>query len=91
MAVNCLTKQEKNYIGYFCQTKRANQKQMAEQFGVSERTINRVLNELGIATAVPRLKGEAYQVMKLLEKYHLNLTTLTMLLERKVGNAKQTA
>lgn len=89
MAVQCLTKHEKNYIGYFYSNKKANQKELAEQFGKSERTINRVLNELGLATAVPRLKGEAYQVMQLLKKYGYTPASLKTLLESM--NAKQAA
>lgn len=89
MSVKCLDHNQKKYIAHFYSKKKLNQKELAEQFSVSERTINRVLNEMGLATAVPRLKGEAYQVMKLLDKYHLNLATLTMMLERK--NAQQRA
>lgn len=57
------------------------QKEMAEHLGVSERTINRVLNELGLATAVPRIKGEAYQVLRLLEKHNFTIKDLETLLE----------
>ena len=87
MAVQCLTKQEKNYIGYFYSNKKATQKELAIQFEISERTINRVLNELGLATAVPRLKGEAYQVMQLLKKHGYTPASLKTLLESM--NAKQ--
>ena len=87
MAVQCLTKQEKNYIEYFYSNKKATQKELAIQFEISERTINRVLNELGLATAVPRLKGEAYQVMQLLKKYGYTPASLKTLLESM--NAKQ--
>ena len=57
------------------------QKEMAEYFGVSERTINRVLNELGLATAVPRIKGEAYQVLRLMAKHNFTIKDLETLLE----------
>ena len=80
MTVKCLTQQEKTYIAYMYSDKRANQKELAEQFSVSERTINRVLNEMGLATAVPRLKGEAYQVMQLLKKYGLDYNSLERVL-----------
>lgn len=81
MSVKCLDKHQKNYIGFFYKNKKANQKQLAEQFNVSERTINRVLNEMGLATAVPRIKGEAYQVMQLLKKHGMDIQTLKNLLE----------
>ena len=81
MSVQCLDKHQKKYIAFFYSTKRANQKELAEQFAVSERTINRVLNEMGLATAVPRIKGEAYQVMQLLKKHGMDLQTLKNLLE----------
>lgn len=51
-------------------------KLLAEQFNTSTRTIGRVLEEGGLATPVPRLKGEAYQVMKFLDEQHLDLEGL---------------
>ena len=86
MAVKCLTEPQKKCIAYAYIKKTMTQKELAENFEVSERTINRVLIEAGLATPVERIKGEAYSVMKLLDKYGLNLATLTMMLERK--NAK---
>lgn len=80
MSVKCLDPHQKRYIAYFYSNKKANQKELAEQFSVSERTINRVLNEMGLATAVPRLKGEAYQVMQLLKKYGLDYNSLDRVL-----------
>lgn len=87
MAVKCLNDVQKRTIAHLYRVKALNQKNLARQYEVSERTINRVLTEAGLATPVARIKGEAYHVMKLLEKYHLNLQTLTMMLERKHGKA----
>lgn len=58
-------------------------KELAQYNNVSPRTIGRVLDEYQIARPLARAKGEAYNVMKLLEKYHLNYATLKMMLERK--------
>lgn len=56
-------------------------KEMTQFFGVSSRTIGRVLEEGGLATPVPRLQGDAYQVMQLLKKHNLTPVTLTAMLE----------
>jgi DNA-binding transcriptional regulator YhcF (GntR family) len=66
MAVKAITDAQKELIRVNYVNKRMNQKQMAEALDVSERTINRVLNELGLLTAVPRLKGEAHQALTVL-------------------------
>lgn len=81
MPVKCLTKTQKTYIIYYFHKKSATNKQLAEQFEVSPRTINRVLVEAGLATTVQRIKGEAYHVMKLLEKHGLDLRSLKKMLE----------
>ena len=81
MTVSCLTQEAKDMIYAAHTNKTMTQKEMAEYFGVSERTINRVLNELGLATAVPRIKGEAYQVLRLLEKHNFTIKDLETLLE----------
>ena len=85
MTVRCLTQPCKNQILDLYKRKLMNQKELAEYFGVSERTINRVFIEAGIATPVARIKGEAYQVMQLLKKYNLNYSTLKTLLENLYG------
>lgn len=82
MAVRCLTKVEKETILHWYNQRVFNQKELADRFRVSERTINRVLIEAGIATPIARIKGEAYQVMKLLKQYGVDYHTLNMLLER---------
>lgn len=81
MTVRCLTQPSKNQILDLYKRKLMNQKELAEYFNVSERTINRVFIEAGVATPVERIKGEAYQVMQLLKKHAVDLQKLSMLLE----------
>ena len=83
MTVKVLSNEQKVRLIKFYKSKELNQKQLASYFGVSERTVNRVLNEVGIATAVPRLKGEAYQVMQLLKDYKLDYASLKKMLDDK--------
>ena len=71
MTVKCLTQQQKTWVIDVYNEKLLNQKGMAKYLRTSERTINRVLNEAGLATAVPRIQGEAYQVMQLLKEYNV--------------------
>lgn len=85
MSVKCLTQHQKEYVVYYYNHKKAKQKDLANQFEVSERTINRVLIEAGVATPVARIQGEAYQVMQLLKKYHLDLPTLKTILNQTEG------
>lgn len=81
--VKCFTEHQKQYIINYYNKKMLNIKELAEHFKVSPRTIGRVLDEYEIARPTARAKGEAYNVMKLLEKYGLNYATLKMMLERK--------
>lgn len=46
--------------------------ELAKHFDTSNRTIGRILEERGLATPVPRIKGEAYLVMKLLEEFKIH-------------------
>ena len=85
MGTPCLTQPQKDSIVTLYQNKTMTQKQLAYCFNVSERTINRVFIAAGIATPVARIKGEAYQVMQLLKKYNVNLSTLKTLLENIYG------
>jgi len=73
MSVNCLNETQKNFVIKAYQAKHKSQKELAKYLEVSERTINRVLIEAGLATPVARIKGEAYHIMQLLKKY--NITT----------------
>lgn len=47
-------------------------KALAERYCTSTRTVGRVLEERGLATPVPRLKGDAYRVMKMLEDNNIS-------------------
>ena len=69
MSVKCLTQAQKDLIVHWYKQKTYNQKELAKNYNTSERTINRVLIEAGLATPVARIKGEAYQVMQLLKQY----------------------
>jgi hypothetical protein len=73
MTVKCFTSLEKDrivadYIGKCF----PNNKALAECWATSTRTINRILEERGLATPVPRLKGEAHQVMLLLKDHGIS-------------------
>ena len=83
--VRCLNKHQKKYIVYLYNKKMMNIKELAETYYVSPRTINRVLVEAGVVTTVARIKDEAYQVMKLLEKYGYTKDSLEHLLEEMAG------
>lgn len=76
MQVKCLTAEEKDQIVLAYTHKTLNLKELAKHFNSSPRTIGRVLEERGLATPVPRLKGEAYQVMKFLNEHGLDLQGL---------------
>ena len=85
MTVKCLTQAQKDLIVHWYQKKIYNQKELAKNYNTSERTINRVLVEYGLATPVARIKGEAYQVMQVLKKYGI---TSVAQLERELTQAR---
>ncbi len=85
MSVKCLSDVQKNFVIKAYQAKHKSQKELAQYLDVSERTINRVLTEAGLATPVARIKGEAYQVMQLLKKYGI---TSVEQLDRTLSNAQ---
>lgn len=87
MSVKCLTEAQKNFVILAYKSKHKTQKELAEYTGKSERTINRVLIEAGLATPVARIKGEAYQVMQLLKKYGVDYATLNRVLQDKFSAA----
>ena len=76
MTIKCLTEVRKILIVAWYQRRLMTQKELSVHFGVSERTINRVLIEAGVATAVPRLQGEAYQAMQILKKHNISVNEL---------------
>ena len=81
MKVKCLSAHVKDQICLAYNNKTLTLKELAFHFGTSSRTIGRVLEERGLATPVPRLKGEAHQVMLLIKSYGLDIDTLTTLLK----------
>lgn len=79
MQVKCLsTREKKDIVNYH--NARYFQKDIAKMYAVSARTINRVLNEAGVATAVPRLKGEAHRTMQILKKAGITVDQLEQML-----------
>ena len=82
LTVKCLHASEKDAIVHAYTLKTLNLLELAKFFNTSTRTIGRVLEERGLATPVPRLKGEAHQVMRILHAYGLNADTLVAALER---------
>jgi len=80
MTVKCLNNSDKLVLIRWYRNKDFNQKQLAMQFNVSERTVNRVLTEVGLATPVARIKGDAYRVMNMLKKHDIDVDQLDMLL-----------
>lgn len=81
MKVKCLPAHIKDQICLAYNQKTLTLRELANHFSTSSRTIGRVLEERGLATPVPRLKGEAHQVMLLIKSYGLDIDTLTTLLK----------
>jgi DNA-binding XRE family transcriptional regulator len=79
----------KNIVIHQFQNRKAlglNQKMIAQRVNISERSVKRILDEAGLATAVPLIKGEARQTMYLLKAYEVNMAQLhEMLAMRKSG------
>lgn len=74
MTVKCLTQEEKQHICDWVSN--FNQKEAANTFGVSERTVYRVLQEHGVLKSVPRLNREEQKAKALLEVYGITLINL---------------
>lgn len=90
MTVKCLFDEIKLAIVSNYKAKTMTQNQLARWAGVSERTINRVLNEAGVATAVPRIQGEAYTAMQILKKHNISVESLdNVLTEYLYGTSQQ--
>lgn len=81
MAIKCLTPEEKKDITELYSNKTMIRKELAQAYLVSERTINRVLIEAGLATPVERKNGEAHQVMLLMKKYGFDIKALKELMK----------
>lgn len=84
MTVKCLITEQKDAICRAYTHKTLSITDMAKCYKTSTRTISRVLEERGLATPVPRLKGEAYQVMQLLKQHNLDIDSLKDLLARPI-------
>lgn len=83
MTVKILNKWEKKQI---CKAYLENgeyQSTLAYFYHVSPRTINRVLNEAGILTTVPRIKEEAKRVLNLMKEHNITYDELKDTLERR--------
>ncbi len=76
MTVRVLSQSQKDLIVTWYKQKIYTVSQLAKQYKTSTRTIGRVLEEAGLATPVPRLKGEAYQAMQVLKAYNMNVEQL---------------
>jgi hypothetical protein len=81
MKVRCFTELEKDEIILDYVTKRFTVTELAEGWDVSRRTINRVLEERDVPSPVPRLQGEAYEVMQILAKRNIKPCDLEHRLE----------
>lgn len=62
-------------------SKKYNIMQLAKLHHTSARTVGRIIEEHGLATPMPRLRGEAYEAMKLLTYYGLTVDDLHVILE----------
>jgi hypothetical protein len=82
VTVKCLTEVQKDAVVAYYKANVMNLKEMALCFGTSPRTVSRVLQERGLATPVPRLKGEAYQAVQLMKKYNLTVPGLKTVLDQ---------
>ena len=76
MAVRAIKENIKDALINSYSNKELNIAQLAKQYNVSTRTVGRVIEERGLATPVPRLRGEAYQVMQLLAEFELTIDDL---------------
>ena len=81
MKVKCVPEYTKDQICLAYNNKALTLKELSDYFKTSTRTIGRVLEERGLATPVPRLKGEAYLAMQVLGEYGVTAAQLRPLLE----------
>lgn len=81
ITVRCLSEAEKAAVAWYYSNYKYPIKNLAVIYKTSPRTIGRVLHEKGLATPVPRIKGEAKRVMDLLKKYGVTLEVLESALE----------
>lgn len=88
MTVKSLSAEYKQTICKAYTDKLMNITELAEWYSTSARTIGRVLEERGLATPVPRLKGEAHQTMLLLNKHGITYPQLSAILENHATSLK---
>lgn len=74
MTVKCLSDEEKRHICDWVSN--FNQKEAARSFGISERTVYRVLQEHGLLKATPRLTHAEQKAKALLEEKGISLINL---------------
>jgi len=72
MSVKCLSKIEKDAIIWSYLNHKSPLVNLAATFQTSTRTIGRVLEEAGLATPVPRLKGEGYLALQACKKHGID-------------------
>lgn len=81
MAVQILNDSDKRFIATAYTHSNVPLAQLAKNYGVSRRTIGRVLEEFSLHTPVPRLQSEAAAVMKLLKRFNVDPDRLESILE----------
>jgi len=81
-----LTALQRKNIVYQYQSKQFNIRQLSGMYGVSQRTIGRVIVAAGLSLPVERLQGEAKLVMEILHKHKVTSLILNKLL---TNHAKQ--
>lgn len=82
MPVKCLSEAAKSVICDVYTNQRAKVSDLAYRWDTSPRTIRRVLEENGLASPVPRLKGDAHYVMQLLKEFGIPANKLRSVLEQ---------
>jgi hypothetical protein len=72
MSVKCLTVAQKDALVFGYSHNRVSLQDLSKLYGVSSRTIGRVLEERGLATPVPRVKGEAYLALQACKQHGID-------------------
>jgi Zn-dependent peptidase ImmA (M78 family) len=76
MTVKCLNEQQKNDIEVAYLNNYQNQKELAAMYGVSDRTINRVLVERGLLTPTERWTVEQQTILNIVRQHRLSVGRL---------------